>query len=171
MADQTGKQLTALNALITGFTKGLPGGASTFLLRNTAYSQADLLTLLTGMQAPLAAVPAAALAHQEALKARTKIQPDAVSLVEDVTSALKGALGSTNAAGLAVYGVSVRKTPTPLTTEQKVARAAKAAATRKARGTLGPKQKSLIHGTVPAAPAPDAPAPAPATPAATPKGP
>src|ERR1700729_235258 len=46
MADQTGKQLTALNALIAGFTKGLPGGASTFLLRNTPYSQTDLLTLL-----------------------------------------------------------------------------------------------------------------------------
>jgi hypothetical protein len=78
-------------------------------------------------------------------------------------AALKGALGSTSTS-LVGYGVSARKTPTALTSEQQVARAA---ATRKARGALGKKQKSLIKGTVPAAPA----EPPAATPAGTPKGP
>jgi predicted RNA-binding Zn ribbon-like protein len=58
------------------------------------------------------------------------------------------------------------------TAASKALAAQKAAATRKARGTVGKKAKSDIHGTVPtapaaapAAPAPAEPAPAPATPA------
>ena len=58
-----------------------------------------------------------------------------------------------------------------LTPEAKVARAEKSAATRKARGTMGKKQKAKIKGTAPVtgtAPAPSAPAspPASATPVA-----
>jgi hypothetical protein len=50
-----------------------------------------------------------------------------------------------------------------LTPEAQVARAAKADATRKARGTMGKKQKAKIKGTVPATtPAIAPPAPAPA---------
>jgi hypothetical protein len=78
---------------------------------------------------------------------------------------------------LADFGFTPPKKAT-LTPEQKVARALKAAATRKARGTMGKKQKAPIKGTVtvpatshPAASAPTAttapavvtaPAPAPA---------
>jgi hypothetical protein len=53
-----------------------------------------------------------------------------------------------------------------------VTKANRAAATRKARGTMGKKQKALIKGTVPVAPETPATAtPAVVTPAATPKGP
>jgi len=68
---------------------------------------------------------------------------------------------------LADFGFTPSKR-TPLTPEQKVARAAKAAATRKARGTLGKKQKAKIKGTV----SPTAPATPPAlAPTATPAAP
>ena len=62
-----------------------------------------------------------------------------------------------------------------LTPEENVAKAKKAAATRKARGTMGKKEKLKIKGTVgttaPATPASPAPSPAPtATPPTNPVG-
>ena len=70
---------------------------------------------------------------------------------------------------LADFGFTVAKR-TPLTPEQLVVKAEKAAATRKARGTMGKKQKAKIKGTVvTTAPAASLPATAPAeTPAAPP---
>ncbi len=69
---------------------------------------------------------------------------------------------------LADFGFSPPKRVT-LTPEQNVAKAAKAAATRKARGTTGKKQKAAIKGVVSTTPAGTAPPPATApTPAAPP---
>jgi hypothetical protein len=66
---------------------------------------------------------------------------------------------------LADFGFAPPKQAT-LTPEQKVARAAKAAATRKARGTMGKVAKQKVKGTVPVTvAAPTAPVPAPAAPA------
>jgi hypothetical protein len=63
---------------------------------------------------------------------------------------------------LADFGFTPPKKAT-LTPEQKLAKAQKADATRKARGTKGKKQKASIKGTVPAtAPATSPPAPTPA---------
>jgi hypothetical protein len=65
------------------------------------------------------------------------------------------------------FGYAPRKVPT-VTPEVKAAATAKAQATRKARGTMGPKQKAKVKGTVAAPPAGDvtkvpAPAPIPVT--------
>jgi hypothetical protein len=73
---------------------------------------------------------------------------------------------------LTVFGIAPRKVPAPLTAAQLAERAVKAAATRKARGTMGPKQKAKVTGTVAPEAAPS-PAPSPTasaapTPAATP---
>ena len=51
---------------------------------------------------------------------------------------------------LADFGVTPRKVRTPLTAEQKVTAAKKAAATRAARHTMSKKQKKNVKGTVPA---------------------
>lgn len=53
---------------------------------------------------------------------------------------------------LSDFGLSPRKKPAPLTVDQKKAAAQKRAATRAARHTLGPVQKSKIHGVVPTTP-------------------
>ena len=50
---------------------------------------------------------------------------------------------------LADFGLKPKKVPAPLTTEQKAAAAAKRAATRAARHTMGAKQKKSVKGTVP----------------------
>jgi len=49
---------------------------------------------------------------------------------------------------LADFGIAPPKVRAPRTAEQKAASAAKAAATRKARGTAGKKQKAAVKGNV-----------------------
>jgi len=75
---------------------------------------------------------------------------------------------------LTVFGIAPRKVPAPLTAAQLAERAVKAAATRKARGTMGPKQKAKVTGTGTGTPvaapsaSPSPTASAAPTPAATP---
>ena len=52
---------------------------------------------------------------------------------------------------LKIVGIEPDQVPPPPTAAQKVARAAKAQATRTARGTKGKSQTAQIHGQVPAA--------------------
>ncbi|HEY8087672.1 MAG TPA: hypothetical protein VIF09_07505 [Polyangiaceae bacterium] len=49
---------------------------------------------------------------------------------------------------LAAFGLATKKARTPLTAEQVAAKVAKMDATRKARGTMGPKQKKAVKGGV-----------------------
>ncbi len=114
--------------------------------------------------------------HEAALQARDEADAQNTAVIDSITSGVRGAVGSSPTA-LAPYGLKPRKDPEPLTAEQNVEKAAKALATRKARGTLGKKQKAAIHGTVtPPATGTTVPAtpalatPAVATPAVTPKG-
>jgi hypothetical protein len=63
---------------------------------------------------------------------------------------------------LADFGLKPKKVRTPLTIDQMAAAAAKRAATRAARHTMGPKQKQKVSGTITtivSPPSADAPAP------------
>jgi len=53
-----------------------------------------------------------------------------------------------SASVLADFGLAPRKAATPLTVEQQAAAKAKRAATRKARGTMGKKEKLAVKGDV-----------------------
>jgi hypothetical protein len=88
-----------------------------------------------------------ALANAE--QAREVMAVTAVPRFEAIRGALKSMLGKKSPA-LATVGITPDKTPAPLTVEQKQVKVAKALATRKARGTMGPKQRAKIKGTVPA---------------------
>ncbi len=104
---------------------------------------------------------------QNAAKTYEALNTKATIVVHDLKQLVIGAFGGTSSK-LADFGFTARKV-TVLTPEQKVEAAAKRAATRKARNTLGPKAKLAVTGTV----APTAPAtPAtPVTPAAPPAAP
>jgi hypothetical protein len=82
---------------------------------------------------------AAAKAAQAETKANDKVR-------QAVRQAVKAALGA-NSDALGEFGITVKQR-VPLTSEARVAAARKAAATRKARGTLSPKAKRAIHGAV-----------------------
>ena len=168
--------LAQLQALISGLQKQLPSGS--FTLVSTVYTTATLVTALQGTVATLTAVTTAHAALKVALAAwateAAKMGPVILALRRILQSMYADAPDT-----LAVYGLEARKVPAPRTTAEKAATAAKAAATRIARGTASKKAKSVITGkvtgvtitpiTAPTAAAPGQPVTAqPATPAAAP---
>ena len=159
-------ELTRDAQCIAGIEKNL-NAAPSLALVGTTFTPATLIALI---QSRIDA--ASALAREEAdLQARReafKVLSAQVTLVERGLRELVINTFGPKSAVLAdfAFKATARK---PLTPEQKLAKAAKAKATREARHTMGKNQKAAIKGTVsPTAPATAAPtAPAPTVPAAT----
>jgi hypothetical protein len=137
------------------------GGAQTM----TVSAVLTQLQLLVSNRAAVVAAQAAATAK---VAAETAQMPALIALFNAFVALVRFQFGS-DPTVLADFGLEPRKVPTPLTTEQKAAAAAKREATRKARGTTSAKAKKAIKGNVTATlvVTPDAPsAAAPAVPAA-----
>jgi hypothetical protein len=137
--------LAQLQALILGLQKQLPSGQ--FTLLSTVYTTAALVTALQGTLTALTAVTAAHAALKVALAAwdteEAKMGPVILALRRIPQSMYADAPDT-----LAVFGLEARKVPAPRTLAQKAATAAKAEATRKARGTTSKKQKLTVSGNV-----------------------
>jgi hypothetical protein len=89
-----------------------------------------------------------------------ELSPQVTRVVRGLRQYVINAFGESSPV-LADFGFKPSRQAT-LTSEQNVAKAQKAEATRKARGTMGKKQKAKIKGTVAATAPATAPAPAPA---------
>ena len=153
---------SALLAALKGMRAGipnLPAGTTQIVAGGQVSTPAQLEAELDTYIATYQAAEDAELALQNAEKARDTLAVTVVPRFEALRTSFKGMLGKKNP-DLTKVGLEPDKTPAPLTLQQKQAKAAKAAATRKARGTLGPKQKAAIKGQVPPA-TPPAPAPKP----------
>jgi hypothetical protein len=138
------KQLETLQA---GVAADLPAG-ETFTVLGTQYTP---VTLAAAVGAFLALWQGARLAHSAAttaVQARDKALAQAVELVNAVHALLEARLGS-GSEDLKEFGFNPKKKPAPLTGDERVAKAAKAKATREARGTLGSRQKAAVEGTPP----------------------
>jgi hypothetical protein len=140
-----GGDLGAAQALASGLQQQLPGGQ--FTLVSTDYTTATLVQALQGLISALTAVGSAHASVKQALTAYgaedTKMGP--------IVSALKRVLRAMYAdspATPALFGLKPPKARAPLTSTQLAAKVAKAAATRKARGTMSKKQKASISGNV-----------------------
>ena len=170
--------LAQLQALVAGLQKQLPNGS--FTLVSTVYTTAALVTALQGLIAALTGVDTA----QAGAKAALVIWEAEDAKLGQIILALKRTLLSMYANApdtLAVFGLKPRKAPGPRTAAQRAVTAAKAAATRAARGTTGSKKKLAVTGNVtgvtitpttepgpvPTATAPAAPAPVNTTQATT----
>jgi hypothetical protein len=170
----TGKDTDAALAkqLIAGVTKhfstvsSLTFGNGTFTPAQIEASLQTLVDLRTAVDGAKAATKAKILA--EAAQTST-LRSQMAAYVAYV----KATFGNSPDA-LADFGLKPRKTRTPLTIDQLAAAAAKRAATRAARHTMGTKQKKAVKGTIttivspqptpapsPTAPSPVASAPAP----------
>ena len=140
----------------------LPAGGSTF----------TMAAIEALVQSRIDAANAVDVARANWLEATAKYQAlntQVTPVVRSLRRYVIAAFGE-NSPVLADFGFTPPK-KAEMTPEAKVARAEKSAATRKARGTMGKKQKAKIKGTVPATgttPAPSDPAspPASATPVA-----
>ena len=168
--------LAQLQALITGLQKQFPNGQ--FTLGNTAFTTA---TLVQALQSLIDAINAVNTAQANAKVAVTalgvtvaKVGPIVLALRRNLLAMFGNATDT-----LALFGLEPRKAPAPRTGKEIAAAAAKAEATRKARGTTSKKQKLKVTGnvtgvqvipiTAPAA-APPSAQPATATPTAAPPG-
>jgi hypothetical protein len=137
--------LAYVQALIAGTNKHFPNGS--FTLGNATFTTASLLQVLQSLAAAISAVIAAHANVKDALTAlqdlQAKVDPTLGAYRRFILAAFSSATQS-----LADFGIAPPKVRAPRTAEQKAAAAAKAKATREARGTTSKKQKLAIKGDV-----------------------
>ncbi len=161
--------VACLQSMIDGLQKHSPNGQ--FTLGGTTFTTASLVTLFESVITAMANETAARAGATDAVAAMN----GAVAKAGPVFQSLKSNLLNTNGTAtstLADYGLEPPKARTPLTSAEKTAAAAKAKATREARGTTSKKAKLKVTGnvigiTVTPITAPAAPPAATAQPATT----
>lgn len=182
-----GKTTRAARAgqIIAGMKKRFTNGSQKLTLDRGAIviTVDDAITGLQSLIDSRAAVVAARAAAKLTITTENAKLPALVALFNGLLAFIMANFGA-DATALADFGLEPPPARTPLTAEQKAVAVAKRDATRKARGTAGPKQKAKVHGGVNAtlvvtpasaaepatAPEPSA-QPAPAANAATPATP
>jgi hypothetical protein len=147
--------------VIQGVQKDLSTMAS-LPLAGTTYTPASFVALVQSRIDAGNQVVTTKAAWLNAVKTYDTINKQATVAVHDLKQLVIGAFGATSSK-LADFGFTARKVVV-LTPAAKAAAAAKRAATRKARNTMGPKAKRKVTGTTTPAPTatPEANAAAPA---------
>jgi hypothetical protein len=135
-----------LDTAIDGCMKSFPPGLTSLTVQGVSYTQATLEAQLTSMDAPYKTARSAHAALHAFTAQKPAIEAAAKQFLADLKSTLAGVVGSNNQI-LAQWGFPVSKPKKPLTSEEKVLRAAKAKLTRQKRGTLGKRQKAAIKQT------------------------
>jgi hypothetical protein len=137
--------LARVQAIIAGTTKHFPNVS--FTIGSTVYTAASLIQAFQGLASAMTARNAAQAGAKDALAAEqaaeTQVGPILLAYKRLVLATFASATQT-----LADFGLAPPKARTPFTTEQLAVRAAKAKATRTARGTTSKKQKLAIKGNV-----------------------
>ena len=134
-----------VGTLIAGTQKHSPTGQLTF--GGATYDATALVQLLQNLGNAITASDVAKAKWNDALKSKQDEQAKVGPVIQAYQSYLVSLLGNAPST-LADYGLAPRKVRAPLTVEQKAAAAAKSAATRAARHTMGTVQKKGIKGDV-----------------------
>jgi hypothetical protein len=140
--------LASVRALIAGTQKHTPNGSLTF--GNVTYAANSLVQLLQGLLDAMAANDLAQAKSKDVLLTLRDVTTKVGPVLRAYRRFLVATYGNATET-LADYGLTPHKARALQTSDKKAATAAKARATRKARGTTSKKQKALIKGT-PAAP-------------------
>lgn len=127
--------------LVAGTQKHTPNGS--FTIGSESFTAANLVQLLQGLADAIAKVDDAKAAWQDALTSLDDEQAKVAPVLRGYRNLLLATYGNAPAT-LADYGLAPRKGPTPPSADVKAAAVAKRAATRKARHTMGKKQKAEI---------------------------
>jgi hypothetical protein len=154
-------------ALIAGIPKY--AGSTTFTVASQTFTAAQAVTFLQTLHDTSAATAAAKATWKQSLASDQAAEAQNGTIARELRDTI-ALMYSNAAATLQGFGMTPRKKPTPLTTAERAAANAKAAATRAARATKGSVQKAAITGNVtgvtitpvvaPTAEATPAPAPA-----------
>jgi len=137
--------LTFLQALSTGLQLHLPNG--TFTIGSAPYTTASLITLLKSLIDAITAVNSAEATAKDAVAKLNALKVSAVPVLLALRRILVAMYSGTTQT-LTDFGITPPKAHAPLTAAQLAARAAKAKATRAARGTTSKKQKAAVKGNV-----------------------
>ena len=138
-------QQAADQKLVDGLTKHASIIASLYV-GGTSLTNAVLVSKLQALIAAVNATNTARAALHAAVLAEQQLQAGSAQFVTDVRQTIL-AMFSTQTDVLADFGLAPRKKPV-VSPQAKVASAAKAAATRKARGTKSKKQLAEVSGDV-----------------------
>jgi hypothetical protein len=139
--------IAMLGKLIAGLQKHPP--ASGMPIDGKSYTAAQVEGILQPIIDAMNATVAAKASFSEAASVSNTAYAANRSFIRDLRQTLQITYGS-QASVLADFGLAPRKKPV-LTAAEKNEAAAKALATRKARNTMGAKQKAKITGATPAA--------------------
>jgi hypothetical protein len=141
---------------------------STVTIGGVAYAAADLKGVFQAQSASFDQADALHTQWRDQVRVVATATQKANRLHSLLRSYLIGQYGTEANAVLNDFGMDPPKSPGAKTVQVKAAAAEKAQATRKARHTMGKRQKAGIHGTVdgaaPAGSETTAPTPSPATP-------
>jgi hypothetical protein len=137
--------LAGVQALIAGTLKHFP--SSNFTLGGTAFTTASLVTLLQGLATAMSALIAAHANVKDAMAALASVESNVNPPMRAYVKLVRAAFNSATQT-LADFGLQPPKARAPRTSEQNAAAAAKAKATRAARGTTSKKQKLAVKGNV-----------------------
>jgi hypothetical protein len=139
--------LTAIQTLIAGLTNNLPSSLRSMNVGGNSMTIAQVLAQLQTALQMLTNVTTTKQAWQAAVAAKKVGLPTARSFYENVIANLKQAIGITNTASLAPFGIAPPKARSKPSSDTRAIAHAKSLATRAARGTMGSKQKAAITTT------------------------
>ncbi len=173
-------QATRAAELAAGMKKRFPNGQQKLTFGGGLFELTvdDAIASLQALVDNRAAVTQAKAAAKATVAEENAKMPALLAVMRALVAFIRVNFGA-NAKALADFGLEPAKARAPMTAEEKAVAVARGAATRKARGTTGPRKKKAVKGNVqatlvvtPASPeapgAAPAPAATPATPPATP---
>jgi hypothetical protein len=133
--------------LIAGANKHFPDGSQALQVGGATFTVTALTQELQGFVDNRDAVEASKAATKAKIEIERVQSPSQLALIRAFVTVVRGTFGN-SADALADFGLVPPKVRVTKTAEQKAVTAAKIAATRKARGTMGKNQKKNVKGSV-----------------------
>ncbi|HZU99958.1 MAG TPA: hypothetical protein VFF73_24805 [Planctomycetota bacterium] len=135
-----------LDLAVQGLQTAIPAGVTALSVGTVTYQIADLLTKAQGILKPWKDARAAHALLRAVSQSRAQDTTVARAFLADLKAALVVLLGR-ESQDLTKFGFKPQKTRRPLTSAEKVQRAAKANQTRQKRNTMGSRQKANLRST------------------------
>ncbi|HZU99912.1 MAG TPA: hypothetical protein VFF73_24575 [Planctomycetota bacterium] len=146
---QPSRRELKLQKLLAGIDASIADGDA-IKVDGTSYAKADLRSKVAGFLAPEVAARQGHLTQEHLIDAKKQNEGPADAFADSLKKALITYFGKANKEVLGTFGVTPPKPRKKLTAAETVVKSAKAAETRQARGTKGPKLKASIQGAAPA---------------------
>ena len=140
-------EAVAVGKMLTGTQKQHPNGSQQLTLGSETVTVNDVTSAMQTLVTNRANTEAAQNAATEAVATENQAAPRLRALIGGFTKYVRATVG-TSTEGLAIYGLTPPKVPAPRTATEKAVAAAKAQATRQARGITSAKKKQSIKGNV-----------------------